>query len=846
MGADVYVGLAVTSHNNTRSTLAQFDDVQIGLPDPSVYTNNPYAAAALGDGLQATYTDLGTGKTVQRIDPNINFDWELSPPASGIDSNNYSVQWEGLLEAPYDETFDFRVGSGAPVKLWLDGQLVMDWGTTPEHYPGDHDFYGQWLSTVLSYKMTLKAGHQYAFKLECSSPRGSRSVEKVYWSSRSTPAQPIPQNLFYSPANPYYGHLPDSDRNGMPDAWERAYFGHTGVNPNADPDHDGLSNSQEYQAGTNPWKVDSNGDGIPDWWAVRYGLNGGGESIADDDPAGDGLSNLQKYQLGLDPTKPEFNGNSLTSFDLVAESGIDPLSGDKLSAKTVAEVPGSSIVGKLGDWAVENSAIYAASRRGYVEYELKVPEAGMYRLDVWGGAHGASAGDWQFPLILSMDGEYLNREILSTDSFVSILTPWLQPGVHWVQVYWDNASRFYTPVEITSVKLVSLKGKDRDHNGISDWVDYRLRMLSGLATGGSKTIESFVSPYCLEGHERYLSTMTLQDGYGNKLIVNPGANPGWYADVPLTTPDTTIVEASFENGGLDQTARISWTPLDITSTNQITIRKGDSLLLKTGSGHGWSEKATFIVPGVTNCTGVQPVIIHFGQPGTFTVTGTPSGGMRATSDKLQVRVVDLVPNSADPLAWKTTILPLGITAADWNTMASIKVAPAWVGYGRDWDAPQTPAGTVMQPGTGLSLQPTNGLPQQGVPFGLQIDDAVINHVVARLGRNGPILGSSLINGFRLYSGYQTETYIVQEYPDGSQLVEMGIVMSPLEPNVIINIRLIVGGVMFEDGTIEKNLTAKDFDELGATTVRFIRPAEAVTSVCHHIQAYEGTIPLGLH
>ena len=335
----------------------------------------------------------------------------------------------------------------------------------------------------------------------------------------------------------------------------------------------------------------------------------------------------------------------------------------------------------------------------------------MYRLDVWGGVHGVNNGDLQFPLILSMDGEYLNRKILSTNGFVSALTPWLQPGLHRVQVYWDNASRFYPPVEIASVKLVSLKGKDKDGNGISDWVDYRLRMLSGLTAGADPTIASFVSPFCLEGHERYASTMTLQTGYGNKLAVNPGANPGWYADVPLTTPDTTIVEASFENGGLSQTAKISWVPLDISSTNQITIRKGDSLLLKTGSSHGWSEQATFVVPGVTNCTGMQPAIIRFDQPGTFTVTGTPAGGMRAMSDKLQVTVVDLCSNSADPSAWRTTFLPLGITAADWAAMASINTTPAWVGYNRNWNAPQTPAGAVMQPGTGLSLQPTNGLPQ---------------------------------------------------------------------------------------------------------------------------------------
>jgi len=44
----------------------------------------------------------------------------------------------------------------------------------------------------------------------------------------------------------------DSNGNGLPDAWERIYFGALGVNPNADPDGDGMSNKEEYLAGTNP------------------------------------------------------------------------------------------------------------------------------------------------------------------------------------------------------------------------------------------------------------------------------------------------------------------------------------------------------------------------------------------------------------------------------------------------------------------------------------------------------------------------------------------------------------------------------------------------------------------
>ncbi len=51
----------------------------------------------------------------------------------------------------------------------------------------------------------------------------------------------------------------DTDRNGLPDWWEQQYFGHlTGTSTNTDADHDGLNNLAEFLAGTNPTNANSN------------------------------------------------------------------------------------------------------------------------------------------------------------------------------------------------------------------------------------------------------------------------------------------------------------------------------------------------------------------------------------------------------------------------------------------------------------------------------------------------------------------------------------------------------------------------------------------------------------
>lgn len=50
---------------------------------------------------------------------------------------------------------------------------------------------------------------------------------------------------------------PDSDNDGLPDAWEMTAFGSLAENGSGDPDQDGMSNLAEYLAGTDPARSDS-------------------------------------------------------------------------------------------------------------------------------------------------------------------------------------------------------------------------------------------------------------------------------------------------------------------------------------------------------------------------------------------------------------------------------------------------------------------------------------------------------------------------------------------------------------------------------------------------------------
>lgn len=79
-------------------------------------------------------------------------------------------------------------------------------------------------------------------------------------------------------------------------------------------------------AGAGEDSYDSNGDGIPDWWELKYGFDPNGPSIAEGDPNEDGINNYWSYMLGADP----FNAFSLDPAGIISDADWDS-DGDDLS-----------------------------------------------------------------------------------------------------------------------------------------------------------------------------------------------------------------------------------------------------------------------------------------------------------------------------------------------------------------------------------------------------------------------------------------------------------------------------------------------------------------------------------
>jgi len=153
----------------------------------------------------------------------------------------------------------------------------------------------------------------------------------------------------------------DGDADGLDDAWETAHFGDLSQDGTGDPDGDGCDNTCEMTAGTDPLDPadppdpDSDGDGLDDAWELAYF----GDLSQDEssDPDVDGCDNACEETAGTDPTNPDSDGDGLTD-GYEIEDGSDPLDPDDPPAESTSTTTSASTTSTTEDDSTGNTPAF--------------------------------------------------------------------------------------------------------------------------------------------------------------------------------------------------------------------------------------------------------------------------------------------------------------------------------------------------------------------------------------------------------------------------------------------------------------------------------------------------------
>ena len=133
--------------------------------------------------------------TLERIDPEINFNWVRNSPGHPIAEDHFTVEWTGYIHSEFSEEYEFSAMADDGMRLYIDGKLVLDlWeqgadGTDSEAMREESDI-------SLQGKIRLEKGKKYPIKIEYYETVQNARIH-LFWESPSVERQIVPQqNLF--------------------------------------------------------------------------------------------------------------------------------------------------------------------------------------------------------------------------------------------------------------------------------------------------------------------------------------------------------------------------------------------------------------------------------------------------------------------------------------------------------------------------------------------------------------------------------------------------------------------------------------------------------------------------
>ncbi|HKO52341.1 MAG TPA: PA14 domain-containing protein, partial [Polyangiaceae bacterium] len=133
----------------------------------------------------ATDVEISGSPTATRVDPNIDFDWDvLAPQFGGLGNDRFAVRWSGVILAPTAEAYSICAATDDGVRVWLDGKLVLD------------DWLVHSVSDLCSAPLNWTAGSSHDLRVEYFEKDGFASAA-LLWKTTTIPKQAIPASALF-------------------------------------------------------------------------------------------------------------------------------------------------------------------------------------------------------------------------------------------------------------------------------------------------------------------------------------------------------------------------------------------------------------------------------------------------------------------------------------------------------------------------------------------------------------------------------------------------------------------------------------------------------------------------
>jgi hypothetical protein len=146
----------------------------------------PAPQTGTGTGLSCDYyanVDLCGPSALSRVDSTVNYSWNGATPAASVPGTGFSVRWIGKLQTRFDGEYTLITTSDDGVRLWIDGQLLIDNWT----YHG---------TTENRCIIRTVAGQKHDIRLEYFQGKGG-AVMRLEWESLNEARSVVPSSSLY-------------------------------------------------------------------------------------------------------------------------------------------------------------------------------------------------------------------------------------------------------------------------------------------------------------------------------------------------------------------------------------------------------------------------------------------------------------------------------------------------------------------------------------------------------------------------------------------------------------------------------------------------------------------------